>query len=130
MYVVGISKHEPDFAVSPLWIPKLGAFNTGDDIAGYIEKVGAGVTEFKVGDRVGAFHEMMKPHGSFAEYAIAWAKTTFHIPEKTSFEEAATIPLAAMTAAVGLVCGPVTHAYSLTVETTLIPTYPSQLLSI
>ena len=61
------------------------------------------MTEFKVGDRVAAFHEMMKPHGSFAEYSIAEAHTTFHIPEKTSFEEAATIPLAAMTAAVGLV---------------------------
>ena len=85
-------------------MPKLGYFNTGDDIAGYVEKVGAGVTEFKVGDRVGAFHEMMTAHGSFAEYAIAWAKTTFHIPENTTFEEAATIPLAAMTAVVGLVC--------------------------
>ncbi len=92
--------------ISPLWMPNLNPFNSGDDIAGYVEKVGAGVTEFRAGDRVGAFHEMMKPHGSFAEYAIAWAKTTFHIPEKTSFEEAATIPLAAMTAAVGLVCPP------------------------
>lgn len=45
---------------------------------------------------------MMAPDGAFAEYCIAWASTTFHIPEKTSYEEAATIPLAAMTAAVGL----------------------------
>jgi NADPH:quinone reductase-like Zn-dependent oxidoreductase len=30
---------------------------------------------------------MMAPHGSFAEYAIAWDYTTFHLPEKTSFEE-------------------------------------------
>ncbi|KAB5578160.1 alcohol dehydrogenase-like protein [Coniochaeta sp. 2T2.1] len=81
--------------------------NQGDDIAGIVEKVGANVTEFKPGDRVAAFHEMMTPHGSYAEYAIAWAYTTFHIPEKTSFEvllivEAAAIPLAAMTAAIGL----------------------------
>ncbi|KAH0848350.1 hypothetical protein AYO21_04376 [Fonsecaea monophora] len=78
--------------------------NTGDDIAGYVEAVGSNVSEFKVGDRVGAFHEMRTPHGSFAEYAIAWEKTTFHLPQQTSFEEAATIPLAAMTAAVGLYC--------------------------
>ena len=45
---------------------------------------------------------MMAPDGAFAEYAIVWASTTFHIPEKTSYEEAATIPLAAMTAAVGM----------------------------
>lgn len=76
----------------------------GDDIAGYVEAVGSSVTEFKVGDRVAAFHQMGTPHGSFAEYAIAWEKTTFHLPTSTSFEEAATIPLAAMTSAVGLFC--------------------------
>lgn len=60
------------------------------------------MTEFKPGDRVAAFHEMLCPGGSYAEYAIAPAHTTFHIPARTSFEEAATIPLAAMTAAVAL----------------------------
>lgn len=45
---------------------------------------------------------MAQPHGSFAEYAIAPASTTFGIPDSTSFEDAAAIPLAAMTAAVGL----------------------------
>ncbi|KAE8453672.1 hypothetical protein EG329_009183 [Mollisiaceae sp. DMI_Dod_QoI] len=76
--------------------------NSGDDIAGIIEEIGENVVEFKKGDRVAAFHQMMEPHGSFAEYAIAWAYTTFHLPKKTSFEEGATIPLAAMTAAIGL----------------------------
>jgi NADPH:quinone reductase-like Zn-dependent oxidoreductase len=61
--------------------------NSGDDIAGIIEAVGDNVTEFKKGDRVAAFHEMMKDHGSFAEYAVAWAYTCFHIPKKTTFEE-------------------------------------------
>jgi len=79
-----------------------GESNQGDDIAGVVAKVGANVAEFKIGDRVAAFHEMMSPHGSWAEYAIAWKHTTFHIPAKTSFEEAAAIPLAAMTAAIGL----------------------------
>lgn len=45
---------------------------------------------------------MMTPNGSFAEYAIAWQHTTFRIPEAVSFEEAAAIPLAAMTSALGL----------------------------
>ncbi|RDW66295.1 hypothetical protein BP6252_09930 [Coleophoma cylindrospora] len=76
--------------------------NSGDDIAGIVESVGENVYEFKRGDRVAAFHQMTKPHGSFAEYGIALDCNTFHIPEKVSFEEAATIPLAAMTAAVGL----------------------------
>lgn len=76
--------------------------NEGDDIAGIVHEVGENVFEFKPGDRVAAFHEMLTPGGSYAEYAVAWQHTTFHIPEHTTFEEAAAIPLAAMTSAVGL----------------------------
>ncbi|KAK4153992.1 chaperonin 10-like protein [Chaetomidium leptoderma] len=78
------------------------SINQGDDIAGIVEKVGANVFEFKPGDRVAAFHEMRTPGGSFAEYAVAWQHTTFHIPATTTFEEAAALPLAAMTAAIAL----------------------------
>jgi NADPH2:quinone reductase len=38
------------------------------------------------GDRVAAFHEMQAPGGSYAEYALAWEHTTFHLPPSTSFE--------------------------------------------
>ncbi|KAK3392753.1 alcohol dehydrogenase-like protein [Podospora didyma] len=90
-----------DWKLPTHYMPDL-VINQGDDIAGIVDKVGANVTEFKVGDRVAAFHEMIKPHGSYAEYGIAWSHTTFPIPETISFEEAATIPLAAMTSAVAL----------------------------
>lgn len=70
----------------PEWMPNMSPSNGGDDIAGTVSAVGEGVTEFKKGDRVAAFHEMMKPGGSYAEYAVAWAHTTFFLPEKTSFE--------------------------------------------
>jgi NADPH2:quinone reductase len=76
--------------------------NQGDDIAGIVHSVGTNVTNFKPGDRVASFHEMLTPHGSFAEYSVGLAATTFHIPKTVSFEEAATIPLAGMTAALGL----------------------------
>jgi NADPH2:quinone reductase len=76
--------------------------NSGDDIAGIVHSVGSNVWEFKPGDRVASFHEMMTDGGSFAEYAVGWSWTTFHIPKSLSFEEAATLPLAAMTAAIGL----------------------------
>lgn len=62
------------------------AMNSGDDIAGVVHQVGRNVYEFKPGDRVAAFHQMMAPGGSFAEYAVSWAHTTFHIPNHTSFE--------------------------------------------
>ncbi|KAI0158142.1 GroES-like protein [Xylariaceae sp. FL1272] len=84
----------------PFWMNN--KLNQGDDIAGIVHEVGENVTEFHVGDRVAAFHQMMSPHGSYAEYAVAWQHTTFHIPKKTSFEEAAAIPLAVMTSAIGL----------------------------
>ncbi|KAJ5701109.1 hypothetical protein N7488_008657 [Penicillium malachiteum] len=86
----------------PQWFEGQNLTNQGDDIAGYVEAVGEGVVGFQKGDKVAAFHQMLTPHGSYAEYAIAREHTTFHLPSKTSFEEAATIPLAAMTAAVGL----------------------------
>lgn len=76
--------------------------NQGDDIAGYIEALGDGVYGFHKGDKVAAFHEMMSPGGSYAEYAIAWARTTWHVDPKTSFEDAATVPLAAMTSALAV----------------------------
>lgn len=76
--------------------------NQGDDIAGIVHTTGKNVTNFKPGDRVAAFHEMLTPHGAFAEYAVAPENTTFHIPPSVSFEEAATIPLAGMTAALGM----------------------------
>ena len=60
--------------------------NSGDDIAGCVEKVGRGVWGFHKGDRVAAFHRMREPGGAFAEYAVAPASTTFHLPEFVSFE--------------------------------------------
>ncbi|KAL1738500.1 hypothetical protein HDZ31DRAFT_50894, partial [Schizophyllum fasciatum] len=40
--------------------------------------------------------------GAYQEYTIAPASTTFPIPDNTSFEDASTLPLAAMTAVLGL----------------------------
>ncbi|KAL4865408.1 hypothetical protein BDV12DRAFT_174674 [Aspergillus spectabilis] len=79
----------------PEWLDKPG--NQGDDIAGVVAAVGNNVSEFRPGDRVAAFHEMTTSGGSYAEYALAWQHTTVHIPKHISFEEAATIPLAALT---------------------------------
>lgn len=76
--------------------------NQGDDVGGIVEAVGAKVKNFREGDRVAGFHEMDTPRGTYAEYTVCPAHTVFHIPSSMSFEEAATIPLAAFTAAVGL----------------------------
>ncbi|KAJ9660770.1 hypothetical protein H2198_002309 [Neophaeococcomyces mojaviensis] len=99
---VHVSGSNPKDWKIPCFVPQLNNTNSGDDVGGTVAAVGSKVSEFRVGDRVSAFHEMTTEHGSFAEYAVVWEHTTFHIPETTSFEEAASIPLAAMTAAVGL----------------------------
>ena len=76
--------------------------NSGDDVAGLVHAVGANVTDFHPGDRVAALHELGTPGGSYAEYALVWDWTTFHLGDHTSFEEAATVPMAALMACLGL----------------------------
>ncbi|KAF3932449.1 Zeta-crystallin [Dactylella cylindrospora] len=84
----------------PFWYNK--SINSSDDIGGIVEEVGEGVFEFKKGDRVAAYHFYQNPAAAYAEYAIAPDWVTFKIPDHISFEEAATIPLAALTGVVGL----------------------------
>lgn len=65
------------------------SLNSGDDFAGVVHSISTDLTktnEFKVGDRVAAFHPMMSPHGAFAEYAVAPGSTVFKLAEGVSFE--------------------------------------------
>ncbi|KAI9687367.1 MAG: hypothetical protein M1822_002410 [Bathelium mastoideum] len=75
--------------------------NSGDDIAGIVHSVGSAVQSFRPGDRVAALHQLGAPYGSYAEYALVWDHTTFHIGDR-SFEDAATIPMSNMMASIGL----------------------------
>lgn len=76
--------------------------NQGDDCAGVVEDVGEEVTDFRPGDRVAGFHQVGAPGGAYAPYALCPTHTLFHIPKDLSFEAAATVPVTAGTAAVGL----------------------------
>ena len=68
----------------------------GSDFAGIIAAVGKGVSGFKEGDEV---YGMSKTRigGSYAEYISISAKEIGHKPANISMEEAASIPLAALT---------------------------------
>jgi NADPH:quinone reductase-like Zn-dependent oxidoreductase len=69
----------------------------GSDGAGIVEAVGANVTEFSPGDEVwGSFR------GAYAEYASALEKNLVHKPANVSFEKAAVVPIAGITALQGL----------------------------
>jgi NADPH2:quinone reductase len=66
----------------------------GGEAAGTIEAVGAGVTDFKPGDRV---MYAMTP-ATYAEYSVAPAWRVTRVPETIDLIDAAAIPLQAMTA--------------------------------
>ncbi|KAL6890844.1 GroES-like protein [Trichoderma evansii] len=78
------------------------AINAGDDVAGIIEAVGSEVFEYQPGDRVAGFHRMFQPHGTYAEYTVVPASTTFRLPPNISLESGAGLPLSFMTAALAL----------------------------
>lgn len=65
----------------------------GTDLAGVVEAVGAHVTRWQPGDAV--FGEGV---GAFADHALASADQLAAVPDGTSFEHAAALPLAATTA--------------------------------
>ncbi|MFD9970696.1 NAD(P)-dependent alcohol dehydrogenase [Streptomyces sp. NPDC059017] len=65
----------------------------GREVAGRVEAVGAGVTRFRPGDEVFGFCE-----GAFAEYATAREDRFVTRPANLSAEQAAAVPLSAVTA--------------------------------
>ena len=69
----------------------------GADVAGEIEQVGKNVRRFRIGDHVFGFCR-----GSYAEY-VSVAESRISIkPKNITFEEAAAVPMAALTALQGL----------------------------
>ena len=70
----------------------------GGDIAGIVEEVGDGVENFKKGDAVYGMTVSGGFSGGYAEYALAKADAIALKPDKISFEEAAAIPIGALTA--------------------------------
>jgi NADPH:quinone reductase-like Zn-dependent oxidoreductase len=69
----------------------------GVDVAGQVEAVGRNVTQFKPGDEVfGACR------GAFAEYACTSESALVMKPDNVTFEQAASVPVAAFTALQGL----------------------------
>jgi len=76
----------------------------GIDMAGVVESVGAGVTAFHPGDEVyGMTGGVGSVQGSLADYAAVDARLLAHKPAHFSMREAASLPLAFITAWEGLV---------------------------
>lgn len=68
----------------------------GFDVAGEVVEVGSQVTRFKVGDAI--YGSTSFPGGAYAEFAAISENLATPKPNNLSYAEAATIPLAALTA--------------------------------
>ena len=76
------------------WYPIPRPFTLGLEAAGVVDAVGAGVSEFKPGDRVGyCMHQ-----GAYAEYATVPARMVVPVPDGVSTQQAAAVLLQGMTA--------------------------------
>ena len=69
----------------------------GGDIAGIVEKTGGKITKFKSGDAIFAYLSL-RNNGGYAEYAVANEKEAAIKPKSISFEQAAAVPIVALTA--------------------------------
>jgi NADPH:quinone reductase-like Zn-dependent oxidoreductase len=69
----------------------------GTDVAGIVEAVGADVTELRPGDEVFGAR-----NGAYAEYVAGRVRNFVSKPANLSFEEAAAVPIAGITALQGL----------------------------
>lgn len=69
----------------------------GNDLAGVVTQVGKEVRRFKTGDEIYARLDKARI-GAFAEYAAVRESDAAVRPKNTSFEEAASLPLVALTA--------------------------------
>ncbi|NNH71040.1 NADP-dependent oxidoreductase [Nocardia uniformis] len=71
----------------------------GWDVAGVVEKLGEDVPEFQVGDEVmGYVRRDEVQHGTYAEFVSAPARTLARKPASLSWQQAAGLPLAGLTA--------------------------------
>jgi NADPH:quinone reductase len=69
-------------------------FTLGVDLAGTVAALGDGVDGFAVGQRVAA----VLPHGGAAELVAVPADSTFALPDATSYDEGAALPMNYLTA--------------------------------
>lgn len=74
----------------------------GADVAGRVEAIGNRVTQFKIGDEVFGYLPSATGRGTFAEYVCANENAVILKPANLTFEQAAAVPEAALTALQGL----------------------------
>jgi len=102
----GLMKGRPYFMRFLFGFPRPKVTRPGRDVAGEVQAVGRGVTRFKPGDEVfgvcTAGGWLNRCDGAFAEYACTLESGLASKPDNVTFEQAASAPIAALTALQGL----------------------------
>jgi NADPH:quinone reductase-like Zn-dependent oxidoreductase len=95
------------------WFPVI----PGWDIAGIVERAGIGAPEFEAGDEVVGYvrGEIQRAHGGYAEFVAPDQRTLAVKPRGLTWEQAAALPLAGLTAYRGVV-----HALNVAAGETLV----------
>ena len=76
------------------WYSVVLPFTPGGEFAGVVDKLGEGVSDFGMGERVAT----AAGTGGYAQYAIAPASKLVHLPDEMTFEQGAALLLQGMTA--------------------------------
>jgi NADPH2:quinone reductase len=89
-----LSLRKGAYRISPDQLPVI----PGREFAGKVEKLGANVSEFKVGQRVVGYPSL----GGYAEYAVAKTSEVRPVPDGVTSAQAAAVPTVFLTAWFGL----------------------------
>ncbi|CAI7620610.1 unnamed protein product [Penicillium pancosmium] len=102
------------FAIQPLDATVLGEESIdvpypailGNGVAGIVEEAGGSVTKFKKGDRVisdtPSYQLKQTKYGGWQKYVVGREATTVHLAKHTTFDDAAVMPFALLTAVAAL----------------------------
>ncbi|MBD8608730.1 NADP-dependent oxidoreductase [Aeromicrobium sp. CFBP 8757] len=98
--VTAIGVNPLDVAVREGWYPMIGEppFSLGWDVAGVVDAVGEGVTDFMVGDRVFGMPRLPGAGNTYAEQVVVPAAELLAIPDALDDVQAAALSLVALTA--------------------------------
>ena len=99
--VIAASVNPVDWKIRNGWLKEFLSYEfpliLGWDVAGIVEAVGKNVSKFSVGDRVYSRPDIAR-NGTYAEFIAIKAHEVAHKPNTVSFADAASIPLAGITA--------------------------------
>ncbi|MCJ9669730.1 MULTISPECIES: NADPH:quinone reductase [unclassified Neorhizobium] len=89
-------KARTGFAGAPMAFPRIVPHHDG---AGTIDKIGPGVPEARLGERVWLYRAQYgRPYGTAAEFVVLPSNLAVRLPDNTSFETGACLGVAAITA--------------------------------